>query len=525
MTQRPQKMPACLMIQGTGSDTGKSTITAGLIRLFANKGLRVLPFKPQNMSNNAAVTDDGGEIGRAQAFQAFAGRVAPSKYMNPILLKPEGEMGSQLVICGQYEGHVKAQDYYKRKAELLENITDAFYTLAHDADLILIEGAGSPAEVNLRRHDIANMGFATHVNVPVILVADIHRGGVIASLVGTHHLLTQEERYLLKAYLINQFRGDETLFQEGVDIITKETGLPSLGIVPFFEHAKWFADEDSMVLKKRYQPTYSEKETETEKTPEKTPEKTIALISFNHIANADDFTPLSQDSRINIIAVRPDEPLSQCDWVILPGSKNTIADLTMLHQTGMIHDLHSHLRRGGKILGICGGFQMLGETITNPYSVEGNIRQCDGLGLLPIRTELTKEKTLQKVTGFAMVAGKDKPIPIDGYEIHLGETKPTGSINTDWIKLDEQGSHLVSAQAGADHIYHGQVFGCYLHGLFNSKEFYQGFFGLTDNGNQSPHHDDWFMQKADKSLDEFAELLEKKLAIDTLWKIAQSFSK
>ena len=441
-----QKSPACLMIQGTGSDSGKSTITAGLCRLFARKGLRVMPFKPQNMSNNAAVTIDGGEIGRAQAFQAFAANIPATKYMNPILLKPEGNINgegntSQLIICGERNGKISARDYYKRKPELLKHVLDAFQHISRQADIILVEGAGSPAEVNLRDADIANMGFATAINAPVILVADIDRGGVIASIIGTHHLLTAPEKKLMKAYIINQFRGDESLFTDALDIIGKQTGLPSLGIVPFFGGAKYFADEDSMALNKRYRRGNNTHNAQ----------KTICIIRLNHIANADDFTPLERDSRINILLVAPDEPLPHCDWVILAGSKNTIADLNHLKQVGMIHDIYSHLRRGGKILGICAGLcKCWGQVSATRIRLRAILPRLRGWVYCRILTILGENKVLANSNGQAVIAGKH--YAISGYEIHLGETHYIGkgaSAENQWLTSDNQ--HLVSAQAEGDY--------------------------------------------------------------------------
>ena len=519
-----RQSPACLMIQGTGSDSGKSTITAGLARLFTRKGLRVMPFKPQNMSNNAAVTIDGGEIGRAQAFQAFAANVAPTKYMNPILLKPEGNSISQLIICGQRSGKVSARDYYKRKPELLKHVIDAFQHISKQADIILVEGAGSPAEVNLRAYDIANMGFATAINAPVILVADIDRGGVIASIIGTHHLLTTDEKKLLKAYIINQFRGDESLFTDAIDIIGKQTNLPSLGIVPFFNGAKYFADEDSMALTRRYQTRQNGRNNNTSSKNSQA-QKTICIIRLNHIANGDDFTPLERDNRLNMLLVAPDEPLPICDWVILAGSKNTINDLLHLRQSGMSHDIYSHLRRGGKILGICGGFQMLGVSISDPHKIEGDIEAIEGLGLLPIKTSLGKHKVLENSNGQALINGKH--YDISGYEIHLGEThyinEQAGGQNQ-WLTSDHQrlvSARLISSQAEGQ--YHGQVFGCYFHGLFDNADFYEAFFGLDGGGGDDSHGDNYFMKKADTALDDFADMLEKKLDIEKLLAIANEF--
>ena len=519
---------ACLMIQGTGSDTGKSIITAGLARLFRNQGFATIPFKPQNMSNNAAVTADGGEIGRAQAFQAFAAGIPASKYMNPILLKPEGGHGSQLVVNGHYQGHIQARDYYQRKAELLKIVLDSYHMLAAQADLMLIEGAGSPAEVNLRDADIANMGFASQINAPVILVADINRGGVLASLVGTYELLLPSERNLIKGYIINQFRGDETLFKDALAIIQQHTGWQCLGIVPFADEVKWFADEDSMILRARYRHHQSTSSQQTH----------IALLQFSHIANADDFTPLAQDARINIVTVALDEPLPMVDWVILPGSKNTIADMKKLHSSGMIHDLWAHLRRGGKILGICGGYQMLGNIIADPKQIEGTDHEVAGLGLLPIHTILQADKTLKEFSGHAHLSGKYRshpPIAINGYEIHLGQTRPSDTRHPqkNWIESastsDPQSSqHLIATCSQQGDLFPEQIFGCYLHGLFSSQEFYERFFELQNHNADDANvenitaagQDDWLTRKSDDALDEFSVRLSQVLDMAKIVKIA-----
>ncbi len=523
---------ACLMIQGTGSDTGKSIITAGLARLFRNQGFATIPFKPQNMSNNAAVTADGGEIGRAQAFQAFAAGIAPSKYMNPILLKPEGGHGSQLVVNGHYQGHIKARDYYKRKAELLKIVLDSYHMLAAQADVMLIEGAGSPAEVNLRAADIANMGFASQINAPVILVADINRGGVLASLVGTYELLLPSERNLIKGYIINQFRGEEALFKDALTIIAQHTGWQCLGIVPFADEVKWFADEDSMILRSRYRQNQSTSPAQNNIVQKDIAQTNIALLQFDRIANADDFTPLAQDARINIISVPLDEPLPMVDWVILPGSKNTLADMKKLHASGMVHDLWAHLRRGGKILGICGGYQMLGELICDPEQIEGTDNEVQGLGLLPIHTILRADKTLKEFSGQAYLSGKYRdhpPIAIKGYEIHLGQTRPSNTHQPQqhWIESASP-QHLIATRSGQGDLFPEQIFGCYLHGLFSSQEFYERFFELQNHNADDANVEnitaagqgDWLTRKSDDALDEFSVRLSQVLDMAKIVTIA-----
>ena len=477
--------PSCLMLQGTGSNAGKSALAAGLIRLLTNRGMKILPFKPQNMSNNAAVTEDGGEIGRAQAFQAFAAKTPARKLMNPILLKPEAENGSQLIVLGARQGRVTARDYYSRKDALLKIAVESFDALAQTSDMVIIEGAGSPAEINLRKYDIANMGFALAVGAPVILIADIDRGGVIASIIGTYELLSDSEHALMKGYIINKFRGDISLFDDALAVIRAKTGWECLGIVAFRSEVKYFADEDSLNLQNR-----QNHQTDNALT-------TIAVARLPHIANADDFIPLVERSDVNLIFAELDSPLPICDWLILPGTKSTIADFHALTGAGWATDIHAHLRRGGKILGICGGYQMLGMTIADPHHIESHDDKVAGLGLLNIETILKPEKTL------AQIRLDYQGIAIDGYEIHLGDTAINDGLES-WLTRDGVAYGVV---AGKDSRYQGQIFGCYLHGIFNNAEFCQRFFGLDDRGVD-------FEILAGKALDDFANYLENVLDID-----------
>ncbi|MBF0307386.1 MAG: cobyric acid synthase, partial [Alphaproteobacteria bacterium] len=335
------------MLQGTGSDVGKSLLAAGLCRAFTRRGRRVRPFKPQNMSNNAAVTADGGEIGRAQALQARACGVAPGIDMNPVLLKPQSEMGAQIVVQGKVLGAASARDYHAMKPSLMPRVLESFRRLSADADLVIVEGAGSAAEVNLREHDIANMGFAEAADLPVVLVGDIDRGGVIASLVGTHALLPQGERARLAGYLINKFRGDPALFEPAIGMIEARTRLPCLGIVPWFPEAARLPAEDAAQLSAGRKAQGAGLR--------------VAVPVLSRIANWDDFDPLSAEPGVALTLVRPGEPLpGDADLVILPGSKATIADLAFLRAQGWDIDLFAHLRRGGRVLGIFAGYQVLG---------------------------------------------------------------------------------------------------------------------------------------------------------------------
>src|SRR5579862_8961940 len=405
-----RRTPA-LMLQGTGSDVGKSLLTAGLARAFARRGLGVRPFKPQNMSNNAAVTADGGEIGRAQALQARAAGVPPSVDMNPVLLKPQAERVAQVIVGGRVHATVSAQEYHFMKPGLMPRVLESFERLASDCDLVLVEGAGSAAEVNLRAFDIANMGFALAAKVPVALVGDIDRGGVIAQLVGTHALLAPEERALFKGYIINKFRGDLGLFADALDILRARLGVRCFGIVPWFEKARGLPAEDSMALRSMT-------------VPARPGTVTIAVPMLPHIANFDDLDPLRAEQAVTLDLVAPGRPLPLCDLILLPGSKATLADLAALHAEGWDIDLKAHVRRGGRVLGICAGYQMLGRVIRDRDGIEGAPGEAEGLGLLDVETEMTGEKLLLAAEGIETMSG----MPVKGYEMHMGRT---GGPDTD----------------------------------------------------------------------------------------------
>jgi adenosylcobyric acid synthase len=442
---------AALMLQGTGSDVGKSLLTAGLCRAFTRRGLRVRPFKPQNMSNNAAVTADGGEIGRAQALQARACGVAPLTDMNPVLLKPQGETGAQIVVQGHVLGNAKAREYQHLRPSLLPRVLESFARLATDAELVLVEGAGSAAEVNLRDGDIANMGFARAAGLPVALVGDIERGGVIAQLVGTHALLDAAERGHLAGYVINKFRGDPRLFDEGLAEITRRTGLRSFGVVPWFEAAARLPAEDSLGLA-RYG------------TGRKGAVR-IAVLCYPRIANFDDLDPLSAEPDVELVLVKPGEALpGDVDLAILPGSKATLADLAFLRVQGWDIDLAAHRRRGGVILGLCGGYQMLGMRLADPDGIEGPPGEAEGLGLLEIETLLAGDKRLVAVEGREIASGES----VRGYEMHIGRTIGPAAARP-WLALAGGPDGAVSAD--------GRVMGGYVHGAFAADGFRQAFLG------------------------------------------------
>ena len=443
-------MTAAIMFQGTGSDVGKSLLVAGLCRAYRLRGLKVLPFKPQNMSNNAAVTPDGGEIGRAQAVQARAAGVAPSVHMNPVLLKPQSDQGSQVVVQGRVQGAVKARDYWREKARLMPAVLDSFGSIRAEADLVLVEGAGSPAEVNLRAGDIANMGFAEAANLPVILIGDIERGGVIASIVGTAGLLGLSELDRLKGFIINKFRGDISLFSEGEKVIVERTGLEALGVVPYFAEARRLPAEDSVILNQ---------------APRDQGAAALRIVVplLPRISNFDDLDPLIAELDVRVDFVPAGEALpGDADLVILPGSKATRADLGFLRQQGWDLDLAAHLRRGGQVLGLCGGYQILGEAIADPQGIEGAAGESSGLGYLAVRTTLTGDKTLTEASGRELASGA----AVRGYEMHIGATSGDG-LDRPMLELAGRACGAVSAD--------GRVMGCYLHGIFSEDGFRHAF--------------------------------------------------
>lgn len=475
---------AALMLQGCGSDVGKSVLVAGLCRLFADRGLAVRPFKPQNMSNNAAVTADGGEIGRAQALQALACRTPPTVDMNPVLLKPQSDTGAQLVVHGRVEGEWQAAAYQHRKASLLPVVVESFRRLQSEADLVLVEGAGSPAETNLRANDIANMGFAHAADVPVVLIGDIDRGHVIASLVGAHAVLDAADRGRIRGFLINKFRGDPALFDGGRAEIVRRTGWTDLGMAPWLPAAARLPAEDAVVLERP--------------RDDASANVTIAVPMLPRIANFDDFDPLRAEPDVDLRFVPPGQPLPVCDLVVLPGTKATLADLAFLRAQGWDVDLAAHVRRRGRVLGICGGFQMLGRRIADPGGIEGPPGEAAGLGLLDLDTVLTGDKVLHPVRG-QLFGGA-----FEGYEMHVGRT--TGPA------LDRPLLGPSGGAASAD----GRIAGCYVHGLFARTEARAAF--LAQFGAQAQGGDHG--EVVDQALDEIAQALAQCFDTDVLLKIA-----
>ena len=480
-------MTRALMLQGTGSDVGKSLIVAGLARAFTRRGLKVRPFKPQNMSNNAAVTADGGEIGRAQALQARACGIAPTSDINPVLLKPQSDGAAQIVISGRVHGAASAREYRALAPSLLPAVLAAFDRLAATADLVLVEGAGSPAEINLRMGDIANMGFAEAADVPVALIGDIERGGVIAQLVGTHALLTVNERARLVGYIVNKFRGDVSLFDGGIAAIDAHTGLRCFGVVPYFADASLLPAEDSMSLR-HLRPAAEGGLVK------------IAVPLLPRIANFDDLDPLRIEPGVELALIRPGLPLPRdAALIILPGSKATMSDLALLRHEGWDIDLLAHHRQGGHILGLCGGYQMLGRHIADPEGIEGPPGEIAGLGLLDIETVLGHGKRLADAAGRDIATGA----PVWGYEMHLGVTTDAG-VARPMLELDGGPDGAVSAD--------GLVAGCYLHGLFASDPFRRAFLARLG----APASAVAYHQMIETVLDGLADHLERHLDLTAL---------
>ncbi|MDJ0388994.1 cobyric acid synthase [Roseomonas sp. E05] len=487
-------MPAvALMLQGTGSSVGKSLLVAGLARALVRRGLRVRPFKPQNMSNNAAVTADGGEIGRAQALQARAALVEPSVHMNPVLLKPQSEVGAQVVVQGRVHATARAREYQAMKPALLPFVLDSFARLRAEADIVLVEGAGSASEINLRAGDIANMGFARATGTPVVLVGDIDRGGVIAALVGTHAVLAPEDAALVRGFIVNRMRGDLSLFAEGMAQIAARTGWAPLGLVPHFEGARRLPAEDAMDL--------------AEHLPRQREDKCaggkcrIAVPVLPRIANFDDLDPLAAEPEVELMMLRPGMALpGDVDLVILPGSKATIADLAALRAEGWDTDILAHHRRGGRVLGLCGGYQMLGRRIADPDGVEGPAGAVPGLGLLAVETVLQGDKRLARVAGETLADAA----PFTGYEMHIGRSSGADTARPLLRFADGRVDGAVSAD--------GRVAGTYVHGFFAGDAQRGAWLARLGAAAAPAGHD----AAVESALDGLAAHLERYLEVDVL---------
>ncbi len=476
------------MIQGTGSNVGKSVLVAGLCRAARHRGLSVAPFKPQNMSNNAAVTVDGGEIGRAQALQARASGLDPHTDMNPVLLKPESETGAQVVVQGKRLTTAKARDYARLKPTLMAPVLESFARLKSAHDLVLVEGAGSPAEVNLRQGDIANMGFATTADVPVILAGDIDRGGVIAQLVGTQAILPEADEATIKGFLINKFRGDPSLFDDGYRLIEERTGWAGCGVLPWFAEAWKLPAEDALDIRSGMGDGLH-----------------VVCLRFSRIANFDDMDPLAQEPGVRLTMLEAGQPIpGDATLVILPGSKSTRADLAYLRAQGWHIDLQAHRRRGGYILGLCGGYQMLGQMVADPDGVEGAPGTAEGLGLLDVTTEMTGDKRLTEVSAEHVPTGTG----FHGYEMHKGRTGGAATA-LPFATMGARSEGAVSAD--------GRVMGSYLHGMFRDDGFRRAFLTMLGAARSDLAYD----ATVDATLDALAAHMEANLDLDRLFALAR----
>lgn len=452
-------MPAkTLMVQGTASSAGKSILVTALCRILKQDGWNVAPFKAQNMSLNSFVTRDGGEIGRAQVVQAEAAGVEPTVEMNPILLKPEADHRSQVVVRGKPLGRMVATEYYSSRQQLWSAVTESLDKLLAQYDVVLIEGAGSPAEVNLKDRDMVNMRVALHCQAPVLLVADIDRGGVFASLVGTLELLEPEERALIKAFVINKFRGDLSLLEPGLKWLEGRTGIPVAGVIPYY-HDIHVAEEDSVSLEKR-----RAMKTRSDYVLD------IAVIGLPHISNFDDFDPLEQEEGVRLRYVEPGDQVEEPDLIILPGTKSTLVDLAYLKNVGWAQQIVERTHRGTPVIGICGGYQMLGESLLDPKRVESSISEAEGLGLLPVTTTFFPVKSTHQIRG-TVVVGKGllqeaSGLSLSGYEIHMGQTG--GAEATAPFRIDERSRRSCREMDGCLSS-NGNVLGTYIHGLFHNE--------------------------------------------------------
>ncbi|QQA41560.1 cobyric acid synthase [Pelagovum pacificum] len=483
-------MTRAIMIQGAGSNVGKSLFVAGLARAARLRGLSVAPFKPQNMSNNAAVTADGGEIGRAQALQALAAGLDPVTDMNPVLLKPETDTGAQVIVQGRRHATLRARDYGRMKGELLPRVLESYHRLGAGRDLLIVEGAGSPAEVNLRGGDIANMGFAEAAACPVVLVGDIDRGGVIAQLVGTHAVLPDGDRALIRGFAINKFRGDVSLFDEGMEVIAARTGWAPIGVLPFFEDAWRLPAEDILDLRAG---------------PGRDGVK-IAVPKLRRIANFDDLDPLSATPGVTVEIVEPGRPLpGDAALVLIPGSKATISDLADFRAQGWDIDLKAHLRRGGRVLGLCGGYQMLGRRIADPEGIEGAPGEVEGLGLLDVDTVMSAEKRLS----LTRATERESGFGVEGYEIHIGATTGPDCARA-WLDLEDGRREGATSPDGL-------VQGSYLHGLFSSDAFRAAYLDRLGVGAAPFAH----AASIETTLDALAAHIEAHLDVDRLLALAE----
>ncbi len=498
-------MAKVLMLQGTGSDVGKSVLVAGLCRVLRQDGVRVAPFKPQNMALNSFITEEGGEMGRAQVVQAEAAGVVPHVDMNPVLLKPTTDVGAQVILQGRVHANMKALEYHAFKKVARETVFDSFRRLASRYDAILVEGAGSPAEINLREGDIANMGFALEAGCPVVLVGDIDKGGVFASLVGTLELIAPAERDLVRGFVINKFRGDASLLDPAFRAITERTGKPFLGTVPYFRDI-FLQEEDGIhrdVVRARAGGDRVR----------------VAVVVPNRISNFIDFDPFLGEPGVTLEFVRAGERLGRADIVILPGSKNTVDDLEALRQSGLAEEILDNRKRGATIVGVCGGYQMLGRWVRDPHGVESLRTEARGLDLLDVETVMERDKVTAQADGRVLadtLPWYDAEAPLSGYEIHMGRTT-----------LGPRARPLAELRRRGDATWHrdgalspdGRVLGTYLHGLFDNDAFRRALLDLYRGGEGEATP---FSQRKEEGYDQLADLLRGCLDLPSIYRILQS---
>ncbi|MFC2054091.1 cobyric acid synthase [Chloroflexota bacterium] len=491
-----------LMVVGTMSSAGKSLLVTGLCRIFARRGFRVAPYKSQNMSNNAGVCTDGSEIGRAQYTQALACGIEPTAEMNPILLKPEADSRSQVIVMGKPYAHLTARNYYQQKTELWKIATKALDNLREEYDLVIIEGAGSPVELNLKRGDIVNMAIAKYAKAPVLLAGDIDGGGIFPQLLGTLWLLEADEKELVKGLIVNKFRGDITLFYDGVSILEEKGGVPVIGVVPYIRHQ--IPEEDAVAIEPQNFVSSIDGDID------------IVVIRLPRISNFDDFDPLNHESNVRVIYADSPNEVGNPYAIILPGTKSTIADLSFLQESGLFEYIQEYAKNGGRVVGICGGYQMLGELISDPEAVESTGYEIDGLGLLSIETIFQPEKATYQIkakinldTGwFAEI----EDTSITGYEIHMGVTKLHGL--EPWLSINLRSGKSVSVMDGAisDNM---KVWGCYIHGIFENHAFRRAWLKSLGWQPQVEEIENPFYA----SLDDLADVLEEALDMEFLDKV------
>jgi len=500
-----------LMILGSGSDVGKSIMVAGLCRLFFQEGVRVAPFKAQNMALNSYITPQGGEMGRAQVVQAQAAGLSPHVDMNPILLKPSSDVGSQVIVHGKVYGNFAAQDYYRHKPKLLRKVMASYRRLAQTYELIVLEGAGSAVELNLKKNDLVNFNMAKKAGAAVILVADIDRGGVFAATIGSFKLLTPRERQLLSGFIINKFRGDPGLFAEGLKIIEGRTRRPVLGVVPYVPDLV-LPEEDSVPLGRK----------KSGKAAAAARGLTVGVVRLPHIANYTDFDPLEHEPGVSLRYLDHRHPWPELDLLILPGTKNTISDLLFLKQTGLFPQIQAYARGGGLLVGICGGYQLLGLEVRDPLGVEGAPRTESGLGLLPVVTTMAGVKTTTQVLARGAGVGADQG-PLEAYEIHMGLSEPRGpgAPAFEIVSRNRQAVQVADGWVSPDR----QIWGTYLHGLFDNDGFRQAFLQkLRQRRRGAPQGSSpWsFRAFQEAQLDRLADLLRRHLDLGRLWALIQN---